>query len=122
MPALAEKYTVFTPNMSDYGDSNKPEAGYDGLTLSEDFCALVQHLNFNKIALAAHDMSAPLALIYAGRYPNEVEALIYLDEPVLLSETIQYILNSYLLFLRKSNIKKEIKHGKDFNCLHYQHW
>lgn len=92
MPALAEKYTVIAPDMRGYGDSDKPETGYDGLTLAEDFRALIKHLGFDKIAIAAHDMGAPPALIYAGKYSNEVEALVYLDEPVLLSETIEQIL------------------------------
>ena len=92
MPALAEKYTLIVPDMRGYGDSDKPEVGYDGLTLVEDFRALVRHLGFEKIAIVAHDMGAPPALIYAGSYPNKVDALVYLDEPVLLSENIQQIL------------------------------
>ena len=92
MPALAEKYTVIAPDMRGYGDSDKPEGGYDGLTLAEDFKALIKHLGFNEVAIAAHDMGAPPALIYAGRYPNEVKGLVYLDEPVVLEENIQQIL------------------------------
>lgn len=92
MPTLAEKYTVIAPDMRGYGDSDKPAEGYDGRTLAEDFKALMQHLGFNKTAIVSHDMGAPPALIYAGAYPNEVEALVYLDEPVVLEENIQQIL------------------------------
>lgn len=92
MPLLAERYTVIAPDMRGYGDSDKPEKGYDARTLAEDFRALVQHLGYRDIAIVAHDMGAPPALVYAGEYPDEVRALAYLEEPVLLSAIIQQIL------------------------------
>lgn len=92
MSALAEKYTVIAPDMRGYGDSDKPEHGYDARTLAEDFHQLMHQLGFNSIFIAAHDMGAPPALIYAGEYPDEVRGLVYLDEPVLLEELIQQVL------------------------------
>ena len=92
MPALAEKYTVIAPDMRGYGDSDKPLNGYDARTLADDFRALIGQLGFQKIAIAAHDMGAPPALIYTGEYADEVSALVYLDEPVVLEENLQQIL------------------------------
>ena len=89
MPALAKRFTVIAPDMRGYGDSDKPDGGYDGLTLAEDFRALVHNLGFSQVFIAAHDMGAPPALIYAGAYPQEVRALAYLDEPVLLTGDVQ---------------------------------
>lgn len=91
MPALAEQYTVIAPDMRGYGDSDKPEQGYDARTLAEDFRQLVQQFGFNQIHLVAHDMGAPPALVYASEYPDEVISLTYLDEPVLLKEPLQQI-------------------------------
>jgi pimeloyl-ACP methyl ester carboxylesterase len=91
MPALAERYTVIVPDMRGYGDSEKPERGYDARTLAEDFRQLVAQLGFNQIHIVAHDMGAPPAFLYAGEYPEEVRTLAYLEEPVLLEQNLQQI-------------------------------
>lgn len=91
MPALAERYTLITPDMRGYGDSDKPDHGYDALTLAEDFHQLVKQLGFHQIHLVAHDMGAPPALLYAATYPDEVLSLTYLEEPVLLESNLQQI-------------------------------
>ena len=93
IPQLAERYTVIAPDMRGYGDSDKPAAGYDARTLAEDFRALVQQLELpGKVTLVAHDMGAPPALVYAGQYPDEVRALVYLDEPVLMAKNVQQLI------------------------------
>lgn len=91
MPALAERYTVIAPDMRGYGDSDKPDHGYDALTLAEDFHQLIQQLGFEQVHLVAHDMGAPPALLYAATYPIEVLTLTYLEEPVLLEHNLQQI-------------------------------
>ena len=83
IPLLAEKFTVIAPDMRGFGDSDKPPSGYDGENLAKDFRGLMHSLGFRKIFIAAHDMGAPPALIYAGTYPGEVRALAYLEEPLL---------------------------------------
>lgn len=91
MPALAEKYTVIAPDMRGYGDSEKPESGYDARTLAGDFRQLIAQLGFKQIYIAAHDMGAPPALVYTGEHPDEVLKLAYLGEPVLLEQHLQQI-------------------------------
>jgi pimeloyl-ACP methyl ester carboxylesterase len=91
MPALAEKYTVIAPDMRGYGDSEKPETGYDARTLAEDFRQLIAQLGFRQVYIAAHDMGAPPALVFAGEHPDEVLKLAYLGEPVLLEQHLQQI-------------------------------
>ncbi len=91
MPTLAQKYTVIAPDMRGYGDSDKPQSGYDARTLAEDFHELTEHLGLRQIHLVAHDMGAPPALLYAGTYPDEVVSLTYLEEPVLLTHHLQHI-------------------------------
>lgn len=82
MPALVEHYTVIAPDMRGYGDSDKPETGYDSRTLQEDIYQLVQQLGFHRIFLVGHDMGAPPAYAYAAEHPDDVRRLVYLDEPV----------------------------------------
>lgn len=98
MPLLAQDYTVIAPDMRGYGDSEKPAGGasggegYDALTLTEDYRALVRGLGFEKISIIAFDMGAPPALVYAGEYPDEVRALVYLDEPVITQSNLNQAL------------------------------
>jgi pimeloyl-ACP methyl ester carboxylesterase len=89
---------VLIPDMRGYGDSDKPEGtdGYDARSLAEEFRALVAAVGFGggrPIVLAAHDMGAPAALIWAADHPAEVAALVYIDEPVMLGEVIRGLIS-----------------------------
>lgn len=99
MPALARAgLAVLVPDMRCYGDSDKPagDAGYDGRALAEEFRALVRRLGFGggrPLTLAAHDMGAPPALLWAADHPDEIAGLLYLEEPVFLPEALGKILS-----------------------------
>jgi pimeloyl-ACP methyl ester carboxylesterase len=83
MPLLAERFTVIAPDARGYGDSAKPYAGYDGLTVMEDMRQLLKTLGVQKAVVIGHDMGAPVALLFAAHHPDEVTGLGYLDEPLL---------------------------------------
>lgn len=90
MPALAKNYTLIVPDMRGYGDSDKPENGYDTQTFVDDFRELLQLIGVDeKIIIVGHDMGAPPALVYAGEYPDEVRALVYFECPILIPENMQ---------------------------------
>jgi pimeloyl-ACP methyl ester carboxylesterase len=82
MPLLADRHTVIAVDARGYGDSDKPASGYDGLTIVADLRAIVAQLGVGPVIVAGHDMGALPALLYAARHPNEVRALIYVDEPL----------------------------------------
>lgn len=89
---------VLIPDMRGYGDSDKPEGtdGYDARALANEFRALVAALGFGggrPILLAAHDMGAPPALIWAADHPEEVAGLVYIDEPVMLGDVIRGLIS-----------------------------
>ncbi len=98
MPALAEAgYAVLVPDMRGYGDSDKPEGttGYDVRALAEEFRTLVHKLGFGggkPIILAAHDMGAPPALLWAADHPEEIAGLLYIEAPVMLSGVLSKII------------------------------
>jgi len=98
MPALAEAgYAVLVPDMRGFGDSDKPEGttGYDARALAEEFRTLVHKLGFGggkPIILAAHDMGAPPALLWAADHPQEIAGLLYIEGPVMLSAVLQKII------------------------------
>ena len=92
MPKLAKNYTVIVPDMRGFGDSDKPETGFDTATLAEDFRALIKEdFGGQKVILMAHDMGAPPALIYAGSYPDKVTALVYFENPALTMKNMQQL-------------------------------
>jgi pimeloyl-ACP methyl ester carboxylesterase len=83
MPQLAQRFTVVVPDARGYGDSAKPYAGYDGLTVKEDFRQLLHSLGMKQAFVMGHDMGAPVALLYAAQHPDEVIGVGYFDEPLL---------------------------------------
>ncbi len=98
MPLLAEAgFAVLAPDMRGYGDSHKPAGkdGYDARALAEEFRSLVKHLDFGSgkpLVLVGYDMGGPPALLWAADYPDEVQALLYIDVPVMLSEILTKVI------------------------------
>ena len=97
-PALAEAgLAVLVPDMRGYGDSDKPEGdkGYDARALAQECRALVAEIGFgggNPAILAAHDMGALPALIWAADHPREVAGLLYIEAPVMLGDVLRQII------------------------------
>lgn len=84
---------VLVPDMRGFGDSDKPDGakGYDARALAEEFRSLVAAIGFGRgqpLILAAHDMGAPPALIWAADHPDEIAALLYIEAPVMLSDLL----------------------------------
>jgi pimeloyl-ACP methyl ester carboxylesterase len=98
MPLLAEAgFSILVPDMRGYGDSDKPAGteGYDARALSQEFRELVRQTGFGNesaIILAAHDMGAPPALLWAADHPEEVAGLLYIEAPVMLSAVLTKII------------------------------
>lgn len=92
MPLLAEAgYAILVPDMRGYGDSDKPAGteGYDARALAEEFRALCRQIAFGvgqKLLIAAHDMGAHPALLWAADHPEELAGLAYMDVPTMLEE------------------------------------
>ena len=98
MPALTDAgLAVLVPDMRGFGDSDKPAGvkGYDARALAEEFRALVRQIGFGggrPIILAAHDMGAPPALLWAADHPEEVAGLLYIEAPVMLSAVLTKVI------------------------------
>lgn len=97
-PALVKAgMAVLVPDMRGFGDSDKPEGdkGYDARALAEECRALVAAIGFGggrPAIIAAHDMGAPPALLWAADHLNEVAALLYIEAPVMLSDVLGKII------------------------------
>ena len=79
IPLLAERYTVIAPDLRGFGDSEKPEYGYDKRTVSVDIHELVHALGYRSIVLVGHDLGGQVAYPYAAQWPEEVRALVYIE-------------------------------------------
>jgi pimeloyl-ACP methyl ester carboxylesterase len=96
-PALASAgLSVLVPDMRGYGDSDKPEGddGYDARALAEECRSLVAEIGFGgnrPIILAAHDMGALPALIWAADHAHEIAGLLYIEAPVMLSAILRKV-------------------------------
>ena len=69
--------------------------GYDARALAEEFRALVRQIGFGggkPLVLAAHDMGAPPALLWAADHPEEVAGLLYVEAPVMLSAVLTKVI------------------------------
>lgn len=79
MPALAEHYTVIAPDLRGFGDSSRPESGYDKRTLGEDIYQLAMQLGFERFFLVGHDWGGPTAYAIAAAHPEAVRRLAIVD-------------------------------------------
>ena len=63
---LAQDYHVIMPDLRGYGDSDKPDSGYDKRTMAEDVRQLVAHFGYDRISLIGHDRGARVATRFAN--------------------------------------------------------
>lgn len=79
MKELAKTHLVVAPDLRGFGDSAKPDSGYDKKTMAQDVHALAQSLGIEKARVAGHDIGLMVAYAYASQYPSEVDRLALMD-------------------------------------------
>jgi pimeloyl-ACP methyl ester carboxylesterase/alkylhydroperoxidase family enzyme len=77
--ALAKTHTVIAPDLRGFGDSAKPDGGYDKKTMAQDVHALAASLGHQRIAVVGHDIGLMVAYAYAAQYPTQVERIVLMD-------------------------------------------
>src|SRR5262249_12905699 len=83
MPLLAAAGRhVLAVDMPGLGESASPSRGYDKRSLARDVNALVVMLGYPRVALVGHDLGAAVAYAYARQFPEQVERLALLDDPI----------------------------------------
>ena len=83
-PRLAEHFTVITTDLRGYGDSSKPEglpdhSNYSFRRMAQDQVDVMQHLGFERFAVAGHDRGARTAFRMAMDHPDKVTRVAFLD-------------------------------------------
>ena len=65
----------YAPDLRGYGESDRPQRGYDVFTLTDDIKALMEVLAIDKPVLVSHDWGGALGWIFAHRYSDHIRKL-----------------------------------------------
>jgi pimeloyl-ACP methyl ester carboxylesterase len=76
---LAKTHTVIAPDLRGFGESAKPDGGYDKKTMAQDVHALTASLGHKRVGVVGHDIGLMVAYAYAAQYPTEVERIALMD-------------------------------------------
>jgi pimeloyl-ACP methyl ester carboxylesterase len=76
---LAKTHTVIAPDLRGFGESAKPESGYDKKTMARDIRALAASLGHRRVGVVGHDIGLMVAYAYAAQYPTEVDRIVLMD-------------------------------------------
>jgi pimeloyl-ACP methyl ester carboxylesterase len=117
MPELAKHFTVIVPDLRGAGDSDKPYAGYDKVTMAEDIYQLVLHLGYQNIFLVGHDIGLMVAYAYAAAHPTDVRRLSLLDAPIPGTTIFEEFVRSgkawHFAFHNVPNLPESITAGRE---------
>jgi non-heme chloroperoxidase len=78
-PRLTDQFRVFGITRRGYGASSQPSTGYDLATRVADLRAVLDSLGLPRVALAGHSIAGDELTAFAGRFPERVTGLVYLD-------------------------------------------
>lgn len=76
---LAKSRLVIAPDLRGFGQSSKPDSGYDKKTMAQDIHGLATSLGFKRASVVGHDIGLMVAYAYAAQYPNEVDRIVLMD-------------------------------------------
>ena len=76
---LAKTHAVIAPDLRGFGQSDKPEGGYDKKTMAQDVHALAAALGHRRVGVVGHDIGLMVAYAYAAQYPDEVARISLMD-------------------------------------------
>ena len=79
MAQLAKSHAVIAPDLRGFGQSSKPNDGYDKKTMAQDIHALVTSLGHRHATVVGHDIGLMVAYAYAAQYPSEVDRIVLMD-------------------------------------------
>jgi epoxide hydrolase 4 len=67
------------PDLRGYGDTDRPDDGYDVFTLTDDIRALIEGLDLDRPVLVGHDWGGALAWIFAHRHSDLLGRLMVVN-------------------------------------------
>jgi pimeloyl-ACP methyl ester carboxylesterase len=76
---LARSHRVFALTRRGHGESGRPPSGYNPDTLAEDLRLFMDGQGIRRAALIGHSLAGAEITHFAGKHPERVTALVYLD-------------------------------------------
>jgi len=76
---LAKSRLVIAPDLRGFGQSSKPDSGYDKKTMAQDVHHLAMSLGLKRASIVGHDIGLMVAYAYAAQYPSEVDRIVLMD-------------------------------------------
>jgi 3-oxoadipate enol-lactonase len=83
VPLLTDRFDLIIPDLRGFGESTTVDAPYTMNTFASDVAGLLDHLRFEKAAIAGHSMGGYVALAFAKLYPDRVTGLGLISSQVL---------------------------------------
>ena len=79
-PRVAEHYRVIAISLRGHGDSDwDPERRYDYTDHLADLEAITAQLGIERMVLVGHSLGGRVAMLYAGRHPEQLAGLVIVD-------------------------------------------
>jgi pimeloyl-ACP methyl ester carboxylesterase len=78
-PRFTDRRRVLAITRRGYGASSQPPGGYDLATRVADLRAVLDSLHLARVDLVGHSIAGDELTAFAGRYPDRVGRLVYLD-------------------------------------------
>ena len=78
-PKFTDRFRVLGLTPRGQGQSEKPETGYDTATLVEDLRQFLDAMKVQRVVLVGHSLAGDQLTMFAAKYPQRVEKLVYLD-------------------------------------------
>ena len=78
-PRLARMHPVLALTRRGFGGSSAPATGYDVATRVDDLRLALDRIGLERVVLVGHSIAGDELTAFAGRYPERVAGLVYLD-------------------------------------------
>jgi non-heme chloroperoxidase len=78
-PLLIGHFHVFALTRRGFGESSRPDSGYDTKTLAEDILAFVDLIGAPRADIVGHSIAGAEMTRFANDHPDRVNRLVYLD-------------------------------------------
>ena len=75
-PLISDRWTVYAYDLRGFGDSDKPETGYDYAAMGDDLAGFMDALRIESAVLGGHSLGGTLIQDVAAARPDRVEALV----------------------------------------------
>ncbi|MCD5316652.1 alpha/beta fold hydrolase [Kineosporia babensis] len=121
MPALAQNFSVVAIDLRGMGASDKPDAGYDPVSLASDAAGAMQALGHEKYYVAGYDLGMIVGYALTAAHPELVMKLAVMESilpglspmPPLLMDPQTNELVWHFVFNRLESINEQLVSGRE---------